>query len=384
MAKIAPVYLDYAAATPMDRRVELSMKPYLSQKFYNPSAIYQSARQVKQVIHNARKQVANALAVAPNEVVFTAGATESINMAIGGVMGASKGNIVVGAGEHSAVVAAAKMYAQAVKVCPLDASGVIDTKKLQTLIDKKTIMVSIQYANNELGTIQPIAKIARLINSKTSKTHKKIYFHTDASQAPSYLSLNVRRLGVDLLTLNGSKIYGPKHTGCLYVRSGTDIKPIIAGGGQERGLRGGTENVAGIVGFAKALSLCVHLREQEVQRLGHLQAHLLKKLLTRLDGVRLNGAQKPRLPGNVNLSIEGVNGETLLHYLDQAGFMVATGAACNASDNMPSATLMAIGLDRKQSDSSLRITMGRPTTKAQLDRFITALIKNVALLRQQA
>lgn len=380
------LYFDYAAATPLDPRVKEVMEPWESQRFYNPSALYQPAREVRQALESARTDVAKILGAKPTEIIFTAGATESLNLAVQGVLAAHPGKVVIGAGEHEAVRKAAEARATTVKITPLKPSGVIDLDQLDKLIDNQTVLVSIQFANNEVGTIQPIAQIAKLIASKRAQRRAKLplYFHSDASQAANYLPLLVDRLGVDLLSLNGSKIYGPKYSGGLYIRSGTQLEPLIHGGGQEAGLRGGTENVAGVIGFSTALGIAQQLRPKESQRISELQRYLSTNLHRQIERVALNGAAKPRLPNNLNFSIKGVNGETLVHYLDQAGILAATGAACHADSDEPSPTLLALGLSKDAANSSLRLTMGRQTTQAQVDTLLKTLKSIVALLRRQA
>lgn len=380
------LYFDYAAATPLDSRVKRAMAPWWSQQFYNPSALYQPARAVRQALESARASVAKTLGAKSTEITFTAGATESINLAVQGVLSAHPGQAVIGAGEHDAVAKSAQARATAVASAPLKASGEIDLEKLDRLINDKTVLVSIQYASNEVGTVQPMAQIAKLIAAKRSRRRSRqpLYFHSDASQAANYLPLLVNRLGVDLLSLNGSKIYGPKYSGGLYVRAGTEIEPLIRGGGQEAGRRGGTENVAGAIGFAKALEIAQQLRPSETKRLRQLQTYLSASLQRQVEGISLNGTAKPRLPNNLNLSIKGVNGETLVHYLDQAGILAATGAACHANSDEASPTLLAIGLTTAAANSSLRLSLGRQTTRPQVDRLLKTLKSTIALLRQQA
>ena len=376
------VYLDYAAATPLDKRVLEAMHPYLTADFYNPSALYHPARRVKQALEAARAQVAQVLGAKPPEIIFTAGATESINLALRGLPGAN-GEIVTSAVEHEAVVAAAKASGHKVVVCPVEPSGLIDLSQLEKLLNQNTVALSIGYANSETGTIQPLAKIAKMIKTAVKGFGHPIYFHSDATQAANYLDLHVNRLGVDLLTLNGAKIYGPKQTGCLYIKSGVALQPLIYGGGQENGLRSGTENVAGIIGFAKALELASQLRAKETGRQQQLRDYFWHALNPQLSGVQLNGDRAQRLPNNLNISIKKVNGETLVHYLDQKGVMVATGAACSANKDTPSPVLAAMGLGPDQIDSSLRITLGRPTTKSQVDYLIWQLVEAADYLREQ-
>lgn len=377
------IYLDYAAATPVDKRVLVAMQPYFAQKFYNPSSLYTPAREVSQVYTLARRRVAKLLGAKSGEVYFTAGATESINFALAGIQRMhSKSKIIISAIEHDAVAQTAGLTAI---VCPVKPSGIIDVAKLETLITKDIVLVSIMLANNEIGTIQPLAKVGKLIQAERTRRQKignklPIYLHSDASQGGNYQDLHVDRLRVDLLTLNGGKMYGPKQSGILYVRSGIQIGPIIKGGGQERGLRSGTENVAGAIGFSIALELAQASRDKETTRLTGLRQALLRRLLS-IDGVELNGDSKQRLPNNINIRIKSINGETLVHYLDHAGVLAATGAACSANKATTSRTLIAIGLKAEQADSSLRISLGRFTTKLEIDKAAKIITNTIIKLR---
>ncbi len=353
------------------------MGPYYRESFYNPSSIYRNARGVRADLELARKQVSTTIGAKPNEIIFTAGATESINLAIKGVAWAKpKGKIIVSAIEHEAVLAAAEaaVSKKRLKICPVKSSGIIDLEKFEKLLDKDVSLVSVMLANNEIGTIQPIAKIASLLK-KYSKKHK-IYLHSDAAQATNYLPLQVERLGVDLLSLNGSKIYGPKQSGCLYIKTGVKISTLIHGGGQERGLRSGTENVAGCIGFATALVETQAMRIKESKRLAILRNELMRKLKQMVSTVVINGDQVKRLPNNVHITIPGFSGEDLVHLLDARGIQVATGSACSANNDQPSHVLLALGLSIKDANSSLRITLGRNTSEGD----IAYLVQNLSQL----
>lgn len=380
------IYLDYAAATPLDKAVRAAMAAYESEQFYNPSALYEPARKVKKALDDARTDVAQFLAAKSTEVIFTAGATESINLAFSGVLKNHAGNVVVSAIEHESVMAAAEGFGRKVKVCPVSSGGIIEVEAFAQSIDDDTVLVSIGYANNEIGTIAPLSKIGQKVEEiRQDRAHRGVttplYLHSDASQAANYLDIKPKRLGVDLLTLNAGKVYGPKGVGCLYVKAGLELSPLIYGGGQERGLRSGTENVAGIIGFAKALQLAAKLREAESQRLTELRDYAYQQIRAAVPIVNLNGDPSHRIPSNLNLSIPSVPGETLVHYLDRAGIAVATGAACSANADTPSHVLVAIGLNKEEVDSSLRISLGRPTTKAEIDKFVQTLAKVVEQLR---
>lgn len=370
-------YFDFAAATPLDETVIAAMRPYHSDQFYNPSALYVSAQNAKHALESARKSVAGVLGAKPPEIIFTAGGTESDNLAIQGVMRSfPDANCVVSAVEHEAVLAPAGLFEHTrAAVLP---NGRVDVANLRSQIDDQTVLVSVMYANNEIGTVQPIAKIAAMVATirqerSASGNDLPLYLHTDACQAANYLSLLVNTLGIDLMTLNGGKIYGPKQSGVLYVRTGTKLQPLILGGGQERGYRSGTENVAGSVGFAAALALAQDMRGDESARLKLLQTDFMNKLQVALPQAIVNGSLDYRLPNNVHITLPGSDNERVMMELDEQGFMVATGSACSASSDEPSHVLKAIGLADKAARSSLRISFGRQTTTEGLDGLVRAL-----------
>ncbi len=383
------IYLDYAAATPVDPRVLKAMEPYFAEKFYNPSAIYLAAEAVHYDLENARKSVAQLLGARPSEIIFTAGGTEANNLAIKGVAQAFPGShLVTTALEHDSILAPVGFLVDngwtSTEVKP-KADGVVDPAAIAKAVSDKTVLVSVMYANNEVGTIQPIKHIAQeleTIRKGRQKAGNKLplYLHTDACQAGNYLDLHVHRLGVDLMTLNGGKIYGPKQSGVLFAASHVQIKPLIHGGGQERGLRSGTENVAGAIGFATALELATAMRSPETKRLKKLQSHFLHLLQDSLvkKGVFVNGSLKQRLPNNVHLTIPGVDNERLLFALDEAGIQVAAGSACSASSEEPSHVLKAMGLSDAEARGSLRFTLGRGTTESDIRRTVETLAKMVA------
>jgi cysteine desulfurase len=364
------IYLDHAAATPLDARVLTAMQPYLSDKFYNPSATYAPARQVRQALETARGTVAHWLGSRPAEVVFTAGGTEANNLAIHGVMRRfPQANVIVSAIEHDSVLEPAHSYdCQEVAVHP---DGRLNLTELGKRIDENTVLVSIGYANNEIGTIQTIRAIAQLIQAvRQQRTNSlPLYFHTDACQAGNYLDLHVARLGVDMMTLNGGKIYGPKQSGILYVKAGTELEPLIAGGGQERGLRSGTENVAASIGFATALDLAQTMRHDESDRLRALQRQFIEGLKD-IPQATINGSLKFRLPNNVHMTFSGKDNERLLIQLEEQGILAAAGSACSASKEEPSHVLKAIGLSDTDARASLRFTMGRETIAENIDRLV--------------
>lgn len=369
-----PVYLDYAAATPLNKSVLTVMQPYFAKQFYNPSATYLPAQAVKKDLEKARASVAAMIGAYPAEIVFTAGATEANNLAIRGVIEQFPGsNVVVSAIEHESVLQPAKLYDT--RLAPVSSEGLVDLSALEKLIDDKTVLVSVMYANNEVGTIQPLKKIAVILEQKRCARSNALplYFHTDAAQAANYLDLHVSRLGVDLMSLNGGKIYGPKQSGALYVHHQVKLQSLIVGGGQERGLRAGTENIAGCIGFATALALAQTMRPIEVARLSSLQHLFFDLLKQKIPNMFVNGSRKQRLPNNVHITITGIDNERVLIQLGQAGILAAAGSACSASSGEPSHVLSAMGLGDIDARASLRFSLGRGTTEADIRQVVIAL-----------
>lgn len=405
------VYLDYAATTPVDARVRRAMESYFSGEFGNPSSIHDLGKHAKEAMDEARKTVARILHCRPSEIVFTGGGTEAINLAILGLARAGsrrqvaggdnqapsskfqapfcKGHIITTAIEHHAVlrsVQALEKQGFDATYIPVDSEGVVNPEDIEKALRPDTFLVSVMYASNEIGTIQPIAGIGKIIknfrNSQLPTSNSQLFFHSDACQAAAALDLSVDRLGVDLMALNGSKIYGPKGVGCLYVRIGTELEPILYGGGQERGLRSGTENVPGIVGFAQALAIAQKAKEKENARLTALRDYCIKKLLAAVPGAVLNGHPTLRLPNNVNVSIPGIEGEAAVIYLSQKGVYASTGSACSSVSLDPSHVIAALGKAEEYTDGSLRFTLGRATLKKDIDYMVKALAGIAALLRK--
>lgn len=371
------IYLDHAAATPLDPKVLAAMQPFFSEQFYNPSANYMVAKQVRGALEAARAGLAHWLGARPGEVVFSAGGTEANNLAVAGVMQQfPDAHMVVSGIEHDAVLAPAKMFNCSVAL--VTGQGIVDLPDLAAKVTDKTVLVSVMYANNEVGTIQPIRQIAQLLakiraERKATGNTLPLYFHTDACQAGNYLDLHVARLGVDMMTLNGGKIYGPKQSGVLYVSGKVRLEPVIRGGGQERGLRSGTENVAACVGFAKALDTVQSRRSEEAERLAALQNLAFRLIKTRLPAAVVNGSQKHRLPNNLHLTLPGQDNERLLVELEEMGILAAAGSACSASSDEPSHVLCAMGISDVDAQASLRFTMGQTTTEDDLSILISTL-----------
>jgi cysteine desulfurase len=371
------IYLDHAAATPLSDEVLAAQQPFFAEAFYNPSANYLAARQVRQALEEARASVARQLGARTSDIIFTAGGTESDNLAIAGVMRAfPDANLVVSAIEHDAVLEPARQFNCSVALTT--GEGRVDIPDLLSKINDQTVLVSVMYANNEVGSLQPIRDISHNIAKIREERRRAgntlpLYLHTDACQAANYLDLHVARLGVDLMTLNGGKIYGPKQSGVLYAASSVRLEPLVRGGGQENGLRSGTENVAACVGFAKALELAQATRREESKRLSDVQHLTFGLIEAQLPGAIINGSRRHRLPNNIHLTLPGQDNERLLVELDERGILAAAGSACSASSEEPSHVLRAMGIADVDAQASLRITMGRETTEADMRTFVSTL-----------
>lgn len=373
------IYLDYAAATPVDKRVLAAMEPFFARDFYNPSATYLASRTVRNKLSLMRASIAGLLGAKPGEIIFTAGATEANNLAIAGIMRQfPKAEVLVSSIEHESVVVPANVFKH--RQIPVTGKGVVDVDKLEAMISDSTVLVSVMLVNNELGTIQPIREIsAALQNIRKSRAKAKtllpIYLHTDAAQAGNYLDLHTSRLGVDMMSINGGKIYGPKQSGALFIRAGVKLLPLILGGGQELGLRSGTENVAAIVGLTKSLEIAQAKRSEETQRITKLREQLERGIETKFEEAVINGRAKHRAPHILSVSFAGVDNERLMFQLDELGIMVAVGSACSASSDEPSQTLSAIGLSGAEARSTIRFSLGKYTTEKEVKRTLKSLAK---------
>ena len=381
------IYLDYAATTPVDERVVAAMEPYWTKEFGNPSSLYKLGQRAIHAIDNSRQTVADFLNCQAEEIIFTGSGTASINLALKGLLDSYKEpmHIITSSIEHHAVLHAAerlKKLGHEVSVLPVDQDGLVNPKDLEAAIQNNTVLVSIMMANNEIGVIQDIQKFGNLI-SKINKTRQnKIYFHTDACQAAGALDLDVKKLHVDLLTINGSKIYGPKGVGVLYIKKGTPLTALIDGGGQEKNLYSGTENVPGIVGLATALKLAYQDKEKNNKQLTELRDWLISEILTKIDKTRLNGHATKRLPNNINISILDVEGEAMLLYLDEVGIQASTGSACTSTTLDPSHVIRALGCPYEVAHGSMRFSLGKDTTKQDLEYLMTKLPMIVEKLRK--
>jgi len=379
------VYLDHAATTPVDERVLEAMLPYLRQHYGNPSSIHRPGRDAARALREAREQVAAILNCTPKEIIFTSGGTESDNLALRGIAFAQRAagrgrHIVVSAVEHKAVLDTARELAERygfeVTVVPVDEHGRVAVEDVAAALRPDTVLVSVMYANNEVGTIQPVEAIGALCRERG------IPFHTDAVQAAGHLPLDVEALQVDALSISGHKVYGPKGVGLLYLRSGTPCWPQITGGGQEGGRRSGTENVPGIVGLAKALSLAHEDREAENARLKALRDHLVREVLARIPDVYLTGHPTERLPHHASFVIRGLEIQGVLMGLDLAGVAASSGSACTSAAQTPSHVLTAMGIPHEDAAGHLRLTLGRSTRKEDVDYAVQVLVDVVARVRE--
>ncbi len=374
------IYLDYNATTPVDREVLDAMLPYFSGSFGNASSIHSAGQRGRSAVDAARESVAALLGAKPSEIVFTCGGTEADNLALFGIVARGdrpRKHLITTAIEHHAVLNSAQaLEKQGVDVTyiPVDRAGIVDPEDVREAIRPETAVISVMLANNEIGTIQPIEEIGRVA------AEEDIYFHCDAVQAAGKLPLDVNRLGVDLLSISAHKFYGPKGVGALYVRTGTELEPIFHGGHHERDRRPGTENVPGIVGMGKAAELAVKSLAADPARLAALRDKFESALLL-LPGVRLNGDAQHRVPNTCNLSFDAAGGEALVIALDLQGIACSTGAACSSGAVEPSHVLTAIGLSADQARSSLRFSLGRPTTTEEIDRAIEIIPAVVERLR---
>lgn len=386
------VFLDYAATTPMSRTALRAMRPYLSEHFANPSSLHKEGVRARAALEQARKDVARVLSVKARDVYFTGGGTESVNLAVLGVVRqasqswgqVARPHIIITAVEHAAVQAATEALIAEdvlVTVVPVLPTGCIDTAALEAALTPQTVLVAVMYVNNEIGTVQPVREVWQIIE-RFKKAHGRAstaypFLYTDASQAPCYVSVQVEKLGADLLTLDGSKMYGPKGVGVLYKKSHVPVMPIVHGGKQEQGLRAGTENVPGIVGFAAALTEAAALREREAKRVGMLGEHLLSSLRAHVPSLTKNGTHHEQVPHIVNVCVPGLHAEFAVLKLDAQGVACTATTACKSNDETgESYVVAALGKDGCAA-SSLRFSLGRDTTKQDIDRAVPIIARVV-------
>jgi len=377
-----PIYLDHNATTPVDPAVVEAMLPYLGDSFGNASSVHQFGRDAKVALENAREQIAAFINCEPSEVYFTSGGTESDNIAVLGAayqLRARKSHLVVGATEHHAVLEPAEYLHNkenfVLDLLPVDREGFAFPEQLKELVTDKTALVSIMHVNNETGTIQDIAPLVEVTHEKSA------LFHTDAVQSVGKIKVDVRELGVDLLSLTAHKIYGPKGIGALYIRQGVKIAPLFYGGSHEKKRRPGTENIAGVVGLAKTLEIAEQRHERDFNILKHLADYFIDAVMEKIPDVYFNGSRKNRVPPTVNLSFRGVEGESVVLALDLEQVAVSSGSACTSGATEPSHVLTAMGISVELALGAVRFSLGRSTTKEQLDYVLEKLPPIIARLR---
>lgn len=384
------IYLDYAATTPLDPKVFEAMRPYFAEKYGNASSVHRFGQEAQAGVIEARHQVADFLGCQAEEIIFTSGATEGNNTVIKGIGGnknlvrtiSAKPHIIVSKIEHECIIASSGRLEHEgiaeVTFLPVNREGLVDLEELRNNIKPNTVLVSIMYVNNEIGTIEPIEEIGRLLKMINKGRKNRIYFHTDAAQAINFLDCNVQKLGVDLMTLSAHKIYGPKGVGALYVRKGTPLVRFMDGGEQEFKLRAGTHNSPGIVGMGAAIAKVLSQRSDKTKK---LRDKLIDGVLDRISGAFLNGSREKRLDNNANFRFEGVEGESIVIALDLEGIGISTGSACAAKSLEPSHVLLAMGLNALETHSSARFSLGRYTTGEEIDKTLEVLPKVIEKLR---
>ena len=381
------IYMDHAATTPVRAEVLEAMLPYFGENFGNPSSIYTLAQDARKAVDESRETVAQILGARMSEIVFTSGGTESDNAALKGVAFALRhvGNhIITSSVEHHAVLHTCHQLEQfgfEVTYLPVDRYGLVDPDDVGRAITDKTVLISVMLANNEIGTIEPVSEISHVVKEEARRHSRTIVVHTDAVQAAGLLELDVKSLGVDMLSLSAHKFEGPKGVGALYIKRGTPFETQQMGGGQERQRRSGTENLPGIVGLAEALRLATEERERVAPRCVHLRDKIIAGIHEMVDRAQLNGHPTLRLPNNVNFSFEAVEGEPILLGLDFSGICASSGSACSSASLEPSHVLLAIGLQADQAQGSLRITLGRNNTEDDVDYLLSVLPGLVNKLR---
>lgn len=376
------VYLDYSATTPVKKEVLDEMIPYFSEYYGNPSSLYTLAQGSKEALENARNQVAKLINAEPGEVFFTAGGSESDNWALEGVADAlrEKGNhIITTKIEHHAVLHTAEYLEKRgvdVTYLDVDSEGRVDPKDVEKAITDKTVLISIMFVNNEVGTIEPIKEIAQIAHQHG------IIFHTDAVQALGNVHIDVKELGIDLMSMSSHKIYGPKGIGAMYIKKGTKISNFVHGGAQEMKKRAGTENLPGIVGFGKAAELAMKNLDEHIKKVSELRDYFLKQVTSNISDTIINGSMEQRHPGNANISFEYIEGESMLIMLDMNGIAVSTGSACSSKSLTPSHVLSAMGIPVERIHGTLRFTIGDFTTKEDIDYVVEKLTEIVNKLRE--
>lgn len=383
------IYMDYAATTPVDKDALKAMLPYFADNFGNASSIHKEGLMARNALDASRKKIADILNTRSEEIIFASGGTEANNLAIFGAISAFEESgirpkdmhAITSGIEHPSILEIFKMLEKKgleVSYIEVDELGIINPKDVKNALKENTVLVSIMYVNNEIGTIQPIYEIAKIIRRRRKERKSEIYFHTDASQAPLYLSIDIQKLGVDMMTLCGQKIYGPKGVGCLYKKKNIKLQSIIMGGGQEIGLRAGTENTPLIIGFSKALELAEQNREKESRRLVKLRNYFIEELNKKIPQAKLNGSRESRAPNNINVYIPRIDGEFFTIVLDSKGIACATKSACKENDeDKGSYIIEALGHSKERAKSSLRFSLGKSATKKDIDYVVKTLSESV-------
>ncbi len=387
--KTRKIYMDYAAATPVDPRVLKAMLPYFSEKFGNTMSLHSFGQEAKEALEESREAVADLMKAKPSEIVFTGSATESNNTVLKGIAFANRErgkHIIISSIEHDCIMESARfLESQGFEITRLkvDKDGLVDPADVRKAIKKDTILVSVMHANNEIGTIEPIQEIGEIIKKSNIQYPKsKIYFHTDAAQSFGKVPIDVNKMNIDLLTASSHKMYGPKGAACLFIRAPIKLIPLLHGGGHESGLRSSTINLPAIVGFAEACRLCKKEMEKEAERLTKLRDKLIKGVLDKIEDSHLNGHPKKRLPNNSNFWFSFVEGESIIIQLDLLGIAASTGSACSSEKLEPSHVLLASGLKPQEAHGSLRLSLGRWTKESDIDYVLKILPKVIGKLRE--
>ncbi len=376
------IYFDYAATTPIDLDIVEKIRPFMEEKFGNPSSMHSFGQEALFAVDNAREKVADFLGCNEREIIFTSSATQANNIAILGVLKKIKSpHVITSSFEHKAVLEPLKESGAEVTYLPVYKEGVVRIDDLKEEIKENTALVSLGYVNSEVGTIQPIGEIGDIIKDLNKQRQRKIIYHTDAVQAVNYLPCKVNDLGVDILTLSGHKIYGPKGAGALFIRESTEISPIIYGASQEKKLNPGTENVFAVAGLGFALESVEKYNWEKVKK---MRDRIIDVVLNDITGTKLNGSREKRIPNNANITFPGTEGESLMIALDTEGVAVSTGSACASKTLSPSGVLLSMGLSHEEAHSSLRISLGRYTTEKEVDYFLEKLPPIVSRLRKIA